>query len=94
MKHPPSPSESITNEVFRDLGDRFGLRGDFREATPYGSGHINDTFAVTYSQAGTAIRYIFQRINQLIFRDIAGLMENQRKEMERIVSDWRPRCGS
>ncbi|MFZ4717720.1 MAG: phosphotransferase enzyme family protein, partial [Chthoniobacterales bacterium] len=43
---------------------------------PYGSGHINDTLAVTFSQSGTRVRYILQRINHRIFKDPAALMEN------------------
>ncbi len=54
----------------------FPLLGQFRGGAPYGSGHINDTYAVEYDQAGTTVRYIFQRINRRIFRDVAALMEN------------------
>jgi hypothetical protein len=54
----------------------FDLRGDFVAGEPYGSGHINDTFRVLVNQAGTPIHYIFQRINNVIFRDAAGLMRN------------------
>ncbi len=54
----------------------FPLLGRFRSGVPHGHGHINDTFAVTFDQAGTAVRYIFQRINRRIFKDIPALMEN------------------
>lgn len=54
----------------------FPLLGRFRSGEPYGRGHINDTFAVTFDQAGTAVRYIFQRINHRIFKDVPALMEN------------------
>lgn len=54
----------------------FPLLGRFRAGVPHGHGHINDTFAVTFDQAGTAVRYVFQRINQRIFKDIPALMEN------------------
>ncbi|MEO8206929.1 MAG: aminoglycoside phosphotransferase family protein [Chthoniobacterales bacterium] len=56
--------------------EAFCIRGDFAGAEPYGSGHINDTFAVTYNQAGTPVRYIFQRVNHTIFRKPEDLMEN------------------
>ena len=39
----------------------------------YGCGHINRTYLVK-TDAGR--RYIFQRINSLVFPDIKGLMEN------------------
>lgn len=58
------------------IAKNFDMRADFISAKPYGSGHINDTYAATYSQAGTKIRYIHQRINHLIFKDPLLLMEN------------------
>ncbi len=54
----------------------FPLLGHFRSGVPHGHGHINDTFAVTLDQAGTAVRYIFQRINHRIFKDVPALMDN------------------
>lgn len=55
---------------------QFSIPGDFIKAEPYGSGHINDTYSVSVSQAGKPVRYIFQRINDQIFKDVPGLMEN------------------
>lgn len=40
---------------------------------PYGSGHINHTFAV---ETGRGKRYVLQKINSDIFKDVDGLMEN------------------
>lgn len=61
---------------FAELTRRFLIHGEAVAAAPHGSGHINDTFAVTVSQAGTAVRYIFQRINHRIFTDVPALMDN------------------
>lgn len=58
------------------IAEKFALRGAYLEARSYGSGHINDTYAVAFSQAGTRLRYILQRINHRIFTDPEGLMEN------------------
>jgi hypothetical protein len=69
----------------------FGLLGQFVSSVPYGSGHINDTYAVTVDQAGTAVRYIFQRINDRIFTNVPALMENidrvTRHVTARVVSE-------
>ncbi len=54
----------------------FDIPGNFHSAIPYGSGHINDTYAVTADQAGRQVRYIVQRINHNIFKDPRSLMEN------------------
>ena len=54
----------------------FQIYGDFISAEPYGSGHINDTYSVVFAQAGARVRYIFQRINHLVFKDPVALMDN------------------
>lgn len=60
----------------REVMAGFRIPADFRVAVPYGSGHINDTFAVTMSQGGVPIRYIVQRINSRIFKRPDLLMDN------------------
>ncbi len=60
----------------KEIVQNFSISGEFLGAEPYGSGHINDTFASVFDQAGTRVRYIHQRINQNIFRDIELLMRN------------------
>lgn len=60
----------------KSIGAAFGILGEFIEAAPYGSGHINDTYAAVYDQAGSRIRYIHQRINHLVFKDPPSLMQN------------------
>lgn len=60
----------------KHLKEAFNIPGDYMGAEPYGSGHINDTFASTYNQAGTRLRYIHQRINGNVFKDVPALMDN------------------
>ena len=54
----------------------FDLPGEFIESVPYGSGHINDTFALTMQTDGVATRYILQRINGHVLKNIPALMDN------------------
>ncbi len=63
----------------------FNTQGTFVSATPYGTGHINDTFAVTVEQSGVGIRYILQRINHDIFKDPVANMENIRRVTEHLA---------
>jgi hypothetical protein len=42
---------------------QFQIDGEFAGATPHGSGHINDSYCVTFDQAGMPMRYVLQRIN-------------------------------
>ncbi|HUV12680.1 MAG TPA: mucin desulfatase, partial [Acidobacteriota bacterium] len=55
---------------------QFDLPGDFVRADPYGTGHINDTYAVLMDQGESQVRYIFQRINNNVFPDPPKVMEN------------------
>ncbi len=60
----------------RRIAHQFQIFGEFFGAEPYGSGHINDTYRVVFDQAGTRVRYIFQRINHLVFKNPVAVMEN------------------
>lgn len=60
----------------RAIAAQFDIYGDFVEAMPYGSGHINDTYCAIFDQGATRVRYIIQRINHNIFKNPVGLMEN------------------
>ena len=51
----------------------FALDGEVVSCIPYGGGHINSTHLVT-DCIGT--RYILQRINNHVFRDVDALMDN------------------
>jgi aminoglycoside phosphotransferase (APT) family kinase protein len=61
------------------IGSAFDIRGKMVDADRYGTGHINDTFAVTYLHGEGATRYIHQRINRHVFADTVGLMDNVRR---------------
>ena len=65
--------EEITAEVLT----AFQLpEAGLKELAPYGSGHINDTFRVTYETEKGQRRYILQRMNKNIFEKPVELMEN------------------
>ncbi len=51
----------------------FLLDGEPESAEPYGSGHINSTFMI---KTDSGKKYILQKINHHIFRDVKGLMNN------------------
>jgi aminoglycoside phosphotransferase (APT) family kinase protein len=68
----------------------FALDGEFVSAVRWGSGHINDSYAVTVDAAGGPERYLVQRLNDVVFPDPAALMENVR----RVTEHLRRRPGS
>ena len=58
----------------------FPFPGEIVDASRYGEGHINDTFAVTCrvdnSAESTPRRFILQRINRFVFKNPIQVMEN------------------
>ncbi len=56
-----------------EIVSRFRLQGAPVACEPYGSGHINLTYLLT---TDAPHRYILQRVNRHIFRDVPALMEN------------------
>lgn len=60
-----------------EVADAFGTEGRLLFWEPYGNGHINDTFLLTYkSSSGERKRYILQRLNHSIFKRPDELMKN------------------
>ncbi|MFV1858222.1 MAG: phosphotransferase enzyme family protein [Anaerolineales bacterium] len=58
------------------IAERFDFEGEFISASPYGHGHINDTYAAEFNGDGAIRRYILQRINHHVFKKPSGLMDN------------------
>lgn len=63
-------------KIGQELIDSFQFEGTYTEGIPYGSGHINDTFRVTFATEAGTKRYILQRMNKSIFLNPEELMEN------------------
>ncbi len=66
----------LSNLQMEELCSQFNAYGYFMVGVPFGSGHINDTYQVTYDQGGTRLHYTLQRINHHVFRQPELLMEN------------------
>ena len=65
----------IGNTV-REAIDGFKLHGELKECIRYGSGHINDTYRLTYETSQGTKRYILQRMSRNIFKKPVELIEN------------------
>ncbi len=64
------------NRDIAQVVQEFQIDGVFAQASPYGGGHVNDTFLVVCRRDGQARQYTLQRINHSIFRDPPGMMNN------------------
>ena len=68
---------SDETEVMREAASHFAFEGRLIHTEPYGCGHINDTHCLWFDRGSfPPVRYILQKINTGIFRDVDGLMNN------------------
>lgn len=69
MNQPAYPIEEISA--------RFAIDGTFIKSNEVESGHINNSYLVTYeTEDGERNRYILQRINEHVFRDPHAVLQN------------------
>lgn len=66
----------ITEDMLASAVGAFPFEGVQTGLVPFGNGHINDTFALTFCSGGVSTRYILQRINTGIFQKPEELMQN------------------
>jgi Ser/Thr protein kinase RdoA (MazF antagonist) len=64
------------------IARQFQLVGEISSITPFGNGHINDTYLVTSAANGAPACYVLQHINQNVFRNPVAVMRN----IERVTS--------
>ena len=65
-----------TSNKVHEAIDGFKLPGELKECIRYVSGHINDTYRLTYETPQGTKRYILQRMSKSIFKKPVELMEN------------------
>ena len=80
----------ISDILLREIVNNFAIYGEFEEISPFGGGHINDTFLSHWNQAGTTARYTHQRINHHVFIHPDEAMEN----IQRVTSHIRGKLSS
>ncbi len=68
---------NITENYILNILNAFPAFGKFKSFKPIGNGHINDTFAVTYSvNEEKEEKFLLQRINTDVFKKPDELMKN------------------
>lgn len=60
----------------QEIAGHFAVEGAPVELAINDSGHINDTYRMVCREGSSERVYILQRINEYVFRDVAGLMDN------------------
>ena len=56
--------------------NQFDFKGNFKEVKEFGSGHINKTYLVTYDTENGEQKYVMQKVNDNVFKNIDELMRN------------------
>ena len=59
-----------------ELIQKFAVEGNAASFCEYGNGHINRTYLAEIEQGGKREKFMFQKINTDIFRNVDQLMEN------------------
>jgi len=80
------------DERVRKIGRHFEIGGEVLETAPLGGGHIHETLAATVLHGADAGRYVFQRVNEDVFRDAEGLMRNLVRLTEHLRAKLRERA--
>jgi acetyltransferase-like isoleucine patch superfamily enzyme len=70
------PIEGVDDRNLEDALYAFRLGETASYVKPFGSGHINDTYAVYVGEGAGELRYVVQRINPDVFKNPRGVMEN------------------
>lgn len=64
------------SENLMEVINNFQFKGDFVSVKEFGSGHINKTYIVKFDNNGEEIKYVLQKVNDNVFKNIDALMEN------------------
>ncbi len=64
------------DEIFEKIGEAYHIQGKIISATQMKRGHINDTYCVDFNENGKVKSYLFQRINNFVFKEPEQIMKN------------------
>ncbi|MBK8946307.1 MAG: aminoglycoside phosphotransferase family protein [Ignavibacteriae bacterium] len=71
--------------MIEQILSNFKIYGDFMSAIPFGKGHINDTFLVSFNQAGIKTEYILRKINKFVFKNPEIVISNTENVINHIT---------
>ncbi|MBR7926664.1 aminoglycoside phosphotransferase family protein [Aerococcaceae bacterium zg-ZUI334] len=74
--------------------EHYQLPGELVSLTGFGSGLINKTYKIIHRVNGNEVAYILQQINNQIFPDVEGLMNNIDKVTRFLKDEARERGGN
>ncbi len=69
-----------------EVVEAFSLPGKLLESSPYGEGHIHETFLAVCGSDGEQKRFIFQRLNPAMLVDVSVQMGNLERILRHLAS--------
>jgi len=69
------PEGNLKMEI-KEICKNFEIEGDFISSEPLGNGHINQTLLVKFNNINAEDDYVFQKINNIVFKEPIRLMDN------------------
>ena len=61
---------------FNNIIKNFEIKGELVSCERYGEGHINETYLAIMQDEGKQVKYILQKINKNLFKEVDKLMNN------------------
>lgn len=72
------------DKIIDVIASSFEIPGNLESVTLWGQGNINDTYLAVFCNNGTRDKYIIQRVNHNVFKNVPRLMDNVMKITEHI----------
>lgn len=81
-----SPLPPVDPSILPLISDGFALEGSFVKGSRHGNGLINDSFLVECQNGAATRRYVLQRVNHHVFKDVPALMDNVRRVTDHLAA--------
>lgn len=85
---PFNMAHNFSLEQVAALANRFDIDGNVTDISPFGSGHINDTYRVL-TDRHEKDGYLLQRINHHVFKNVPAVMENMQLVIRHLKEKYR-----
>jgi aminoglycoside phosphotransferase (APT) family kinase protein len=69
---------------FHQIVSSFALSGQVQSVGPCGHGHINESYELVCDDQGRRRRYVLQRINHHVFKNVPALMQNVQRVTQHV----------
>lgn len=83
---------NLNLEQVSALANRFEIEGTVTDISPFGSGHINDTYRVVTDGSRTE-GYLLQRVNHHVFKNVPAVMDNMQLVIRHLKEKYKQEGG-